>query len=331
MLLKALISVSLFYSVICDDNVQGTLSYSVSNIEILINLLNSTKIALKVYDQKLDKSIPWENLSNAINIMGLDLNDYSSDAVNHVVNAGQSIRLGLDKSYQETRKVLGWTVFTKTVLESYLHVINITNFTDTSVIFETIDRSLNLFTNAIIGFDSVINHFSNAVSELEMLENQLISDKRTGSSFMLNKIKNIRITTNYKSPEIATFSGVLEFLQQIDLCKCKDIMNDILGSPLEYEIRTKHELVQKRLDIIEKMYDDIKKEIKDVIANIREFRRQMEKEIRSMREYKDQMEYNDVNFQNFPIIKDIHGPIIKNLIIDCEAYIQYQNINNKLH
>lgn len=207
----------------------------------------------------MDKSIPWENLSNAINIMGLDLNDYSSDAVNHVVNAKQSIRLGLDKSYLETRKVLGWTVFTKTVLESYLHVINITNFTETMVIFETIDRSLNLFTNAITGFNSVINHFSNAVSELEMLKNQLISDKRTDSSFMLNKIKNIRITTNYKSTGISTFSGVLEFLQQIYVCKCTDIMNDVLGSTLENEIRAKHELVQKRLDIIEKLYDDIKK------------------------------------------------------------------------
>lgn len=343
MLGKALIFALFVCVIVGDENADNSLKprepsepsdlSSATNTELLTKLLNSTKTALKIYDRKLDSSIPWNYLSNAINVMGLDLQDYSSDAVYHLINAGQSIRVGLDKSFQERRKVFGWAVFTKSVLESYVHVINVTNFTDTTVIFETIDRSTGLFTNVITGFDGVLNHYLNAVSELESLKEQLKADKTDGSSFFSNQLKTIRIKINYNSPEIATFGGVLEFLQKIQFCRCNDLLNDAFGGlGLVDEVQFKTEMLSKRLNIIETMYDDVKNEFNGIIATIRDFRQKLETEINLMREYKSQMEKNDVNFKNFPIDKDVDVPIIKNLIVDCDDYIQSQSSDdNKLH
>lgn len=337
MLVKGLIFASFFYLIVGGNNdvdsiKKSDLNSSDTNIGLLTNLLNSMKFALFICDRNLDHSIPWEYLSNAIDVMGLDVSDYSSGAVNHIANAGQSIRLGLDKSYQERRKVFGWAVFTKTDLESYWHVVNLTNFTDTKVIFETIDRSTNLFTNVITGFDSVINHFSNAVGELELLNSQLKADKTVGSSFLSNALKAVRIKSNYNSPHVATFAGVLEFLQKIELCKCKDMLNYAFSEfTLDDEVRFKSEMVAKRLNIIETMYDNVKNEINRIIAMIRDFRQKLELEISLMRGYKSQMEDNGINFRSFPIVQDIHGPIIKKLIADCENYIQSENSDNKLH
>lgn len=208
-----------------------------------------------------------------------------------------------------------------------MHVINNrTNFPDATVIFEAFDRSSSLFANVLTGFDDrVVAHYSNAVGELDALVNQLKSDATDGSLFLSNELHAIRIDANQNSPGISTFAGVLETVQNLGLCRCKDIFSNMFSTfTLENELHFKREMLLKRLDVIETMCVDVKNEVNRTIATIRDFQQKQESEINAMREYRSQME-NNSNVRKTPIAKDIDGPIIGSLIVDCDDYIQVYN------
>lgn len=317
MLLKLIIFVSFLQLAIGDE---------------LTDLANSTKNALKLYNQNNDNSIPWKNLTKFVEIVGNDLADYSTDARGFVINIRDSTRRGLDIYFEQTRKVYGWAVGAELSFRGYLQVNELVKFDNTTIILNILGRGVDVLTEAIDKMDDIAGHFSDASKHVERLEVQLQTDKKDNSTYLKEKIQDNRKKSALVGGGVTAFLALIAAFAGTRGNDAGTSTSTLFASAavggaggagaglLVNEFLIKD--LQKTLENIERIYSNFKNDTNQVFASIQSTKQKLREELTKMEAFKSKVESGRSQFINLPFVKEVHGPIISSLADECADYIK---------
>ncbi len=297
----------------------------------LTDLANSTRNTLKIYSENDDNSIPWKNLTKFVEILNLDMKDYSREAVGNVINIRDSTRRGLDIYFEQTRKVYGWAVSAELNFRAFLRVNVLLKFDNTTTLLNVLSRGVDVLKEAIDKMDDIAAHFSDATMHVERLEDQLQKDTQANSSYLKNKISDYRINSALIGGGVGIFLGLIPAIMVADGTDAGNgaaagIMASATatGAGSSFGINELFILdeIKERLAVVENMYATFKQHTSQVFESIQNSKQKLRDELKKMEGFKSKVESGRDQFIYLPFIKEVHGPIISSLVTECEDYVK---------
>lgn len=154
-------------------------------LDAAIGSIEAATRAIGLYNKHLDPSIPWKNLTIAVDLLSNDIEDYSKEARPFLPRIREYLLGGLHNYFQATQKVYEWTVRATTTLTFYLKELDAT-----ALLISVLDNGVVQLNESISELNGVSVQFDKAHNELLSLRDQFKIDFKENSTFFEGHMKN---------------------------------------------------------------------------------------------------------------------------------------------
>lgn len=141
--------------------------------------------ALELYNEHLDPSIPWNNLTITVDLLSNNTEDYSKEARAFLPRIREYLLSGLHNYFQATQKVYQWSARATPTLTSYLEAMNAT-----TLLINVLDSETVQLNESISELNDVSAQFDKAHTELLSLRDQFNIDLKEDSTFFRGRLQS---------------------------------------------------------------------------------------------------------------------------------------------
>lgn len=185
--------------------------------------------AIEKYNQDLDQSISWKNLTAAVDEINKDIDHYSEKAKPFLPRIREGLTNGLHKYFEASKKVYQWTVSASSGLSNYLN-----NLESKSHLISVLDNGVIQLSESISDLNGVSMDFDQAHNELLSLKDQMKIDFDESSDFFRKEIEVMRVAGHGASAGIATFAGLAAGVLAAAFCgPCGFFIGGATGAAVE--------------------------------------------------------------------------------------------------
>jgi hemolysin E len=171
-----------------------TLAEAKAAIEITEQGIEAMRKAMKLYDEIMDKIIPWNTFKDTVDTLLSFEADYSEEAYGYVKQAKLLIESSRDNYIASTRSVYEWCSLAVSLLKAYIKLLDQRTSADSQkkLIIRVLDEGHAKMTTAIELLNSTNSYFNSLKVELEGLNRQLGSDFDRRSAWFDTQVDKIR-------------------------------------------------------------------------------------------------------------------------------------------
>eukprot|EP00475_Leptophrys_vorax_P037776 TRINITY_DN65610_c0_g1_i2.p1 TRINITY_DN65610_c0_g1~~TRINITY_DN65610_c0_g1_i2.p1 ORF type:complete len:161 (-),score=43.76 TRINITY_DN65610_c0_g1_i2:23-505(-) len=140
-------------------------------VEITEKGIETLRNAVKLYDEIMDKIIPWETFQQTMDTLLSFESDYSREAYGYVKEAKLLIERSKDNYAAATRSVYEWCSLAISLLTAYLKLLNQKKSAESQkkIVLKVLDEGHAKLLAAIELLTSTNEHFNSLKVELEAL------------------------------------------------------------------------------------------------------------------------------------------------------------------
>ncbi|KAL1455328.1 hypothetical protein WDU94_009431 [Cyamophila willieti] len=189
------------------------LAASVESDNSLAEKVNTINVVLKMYDQELDRVVPFKAIQNSISGLDIMSTNYNGECTNMIDKAGDLGHRATDNYYRGTDVLLRWSASAKRVLGFVLsRHDSITRDQIEKAVGTTINKGFKAFNESLGTLDTVVDQLGGMQSELEPIPDKLQAELKKIQEQHDEDVKNKRESGEFIKKGMQALSKLVTFV-----------------------------------------------------------------------------------------------------------------------